>query len=73
MRLQNERGSQKYGLPQLCKHICIHIRGVGCVNAPIRVYAPDAAYTRGRDERHVALSHVGHSVFVSLADCFLSS
>ena len=30
------------------------IRGVGCVNAPIRVYAPDAAYvfTRGRDERY---------------------
>ena len=37
----------------------MRIRGVGCVNAPIRVYAPDAVYTRGRDERHVgSIIHV---------------
>jgi hypothetical protein len=29
------------------------LRTTARVNAPTRVYAPDAAFTRGRDERHV--------------------
>ena len=40
----------------------MRIRGVGCVNAPIRVYAPDAAYvfTRGRDERYKFIARLAN-------------
>ena len=47
----------------------MRIRGVGCVNAPIRVYAPDAAYTRGRDERHAEKAVASISRFAFKKEC----
>ena len=51
--------SRKRTCPRIRTRVCIRTRCVQAptarVNAPIRVYAPEAVYTRGCDERHVSL------------------
>ena len=51
--------SRKRTHPRIRTLVCIRTRCVytptARVNAPARVYAPDAAYTRGRDERHASV------------------